>query len=191
MKQKVLIAFLFCIIVVLGLSIVLIKNEDTPQVIPVLPSTVTEVTTLTTSADKQTVTKATKTTVSKTKKETTTKTKTPKTTVIKTTVATSTSSTTVTVTEITTTEKNIIELNTATYEDFLTLGITPELAESCIDLRENKIFFFTNVLELLYADGMTKSIFLSIQDYCYVDPVLALELKTQWYAARGQPLPYT
>lgn len=61
-----------------------------------------------------------------------------------------------------------LDINTATAEDFQKLpDITPELADAILRLR-TQIQYFQNIYELLYADGMTDRIFLSIRDYLYV-----------------------
>jgi DNA uptake protein ComE-like DNA-binding protein len=129
MTQKILTAVLFVAVLILSICIVVIRNDNAPEIIPVI-SEESEV------SDKVKTSKTTKTVTKKT---------------------------TTTLPEI-----YHIELNTADYEDFLQLGLTPELAASCIELRE-KISYFSNVLELLYADGMTTPIYRRIDDYCYVD----------------------
>ena len=59
----------------------------------------------------------------------------------------------------------IIDVNTATAEDFAYFPtVSPELAENIIQLRYD-INGFSNILELLYADGMTDEIYLSIDEY--------------------------
>lgn len=61
-----------------------------------------------------------------------------------------------------------LDINTATAEDFQKLpNVTPEQAEAIVRLR-TQIQYFQNVYELLYADGMTDRLFLSIRDYLYV-----------------------
>ena len=61
-----------------------------------------------------------------------------------------------------------LDINTATAEDFQKLpNITPEQAEAIVRLR-TQIQYFQNIYELLYADGMTDRLFLSIRDYLYV-----------------------
>lgn len=63
----------------------------------------------------------------------------------------------------------ILNINTATAADFQRLpGVTPAIAENIVQLR-TQIQYFQNVYELLYADGMTDALFLSIRDYLYVD----------------------
>lgn len=61
-----------------------------------------------------------------------------------------------------------IDINEADYNDFLQLGISENLATACIELR-GKISYFSNTLELLYAEGMTKEIYNEISDYVYVE----------------------
>ena len=61
-----------------------------------------------------------------------------------------------------------LDINTATAEDFQKLpNVTPEQAEAIVRLR-TQIQYFQNIYELLYADGMTDRLFLSIRDYLYV-----------------------
>ena len=56
----------------------------------------------------------------------------------------------------------------ATAEDFQKLpNVTQEQAEAIVRLR-TQIQYFQNIYELLYADGMTDRLFLSIRDYLYV-----------------------
>lgn len=61
-----------------------------------------------------------------------------------------------------------LDINIATAEDFQKLpNVTPEQAEAIVRLR-TQIQYFQNIYELLYADGMTDWLFLSIRDYLYV-----------------------
>ncbi len=61
-----------------------------------------------------------------------------------------------------------LDINTATAEDFQKLpNVTSEQAEAIVRLR-TQIQYFQNIYELLYADGMTDRLFLSIRDYLYV-----------------------
>ena len=61
-----------------------------------------------------------------------------------------------------------LDLNTATAEDFQKLpNVTQKQAEAIVRLR-TQIQYFQNIYELLYADGMTDRLFLSIRDYLYV-----------------------
>lgn len=61
-----------------------------------------------------------------------------------------------------------LDINIATAEDFQKLpNITQEQAEAIVRLR-TQIQYFQNIYELLYADGMTDRLFLSIRDYLYV-----------------------
>ncbi|MDO4156189.1 MAG: helix-hairpin-helix domain-containing protein [Oscillospiraceae bacterium] len=63
----------------------------------------------------------------------------------------------------------ILDINTATAVDFQKLpGVTPTIAENIVQLRI-QIQYFQNIYELLYADGMTDALFLSIRDYLYVN----------------------
>jgi len=63
----------------------------------------------------------------------------------------------------------MLDINTATAADFQKLpGVTPTIAENIVQLR-TLIQYFQNVYELLYADGMTDTLFLSIRDYLYVN----------------------
>lgn len=61
-----------------------------------------------------------------------------------------------------------VNLNTADFYDLKQLGISDELAENILALRI-KITYFSNPLELLYADGMTYDIYNSISGYVYVE----------------------
>ena len=62
-----------------------------------------------------------------------------------------------------------LDLNIATAEDFQKLpNVTQEQAEAIVRLR-TQIQYFQNIYELLYADGMTDTLFLSIRDYLYVN----------------------
>lgn len=59
----------------------------------------------------------------------------------------------------------IIDVNTASAEDFAYFpAVSQELAENIVELRY-EINGFSNILELLYADGMTDEIYLSIDEY--------------------------
>lgn len=61
-----------------------------------------------------------------------------------------------------------LDINIATAEDFQKLpNVTQEQAEAIVRLR-TQIQYFQNIYELLYADGMTDRLFLSIRDYLYV-----------------------
>ena len=61
-----------------------------------------------------------------------------------------------------------LDINIATAEDFQKLpNVTQEQAEAIVRLR-TQIQYFQNIYELLYADGMTDRLFLSIWDYLYV-----------------------
>lgn len=81
-----------------------------------------------------------------------------------TTVKETTSLTTTSVTVI-----NPVNLNKATISDLMTLpGINQELAQNIISFRDNQITYFSDIYELLYVDGITKSIFQQIQSYVYV-----------------------
>ncbi len=74
---------------------------------------------------------------------------------------------TCTVTETTTTEwiPVVLDVNEADVDGFDALpGVDRELAENIVELRR-KIGGFANQLELLYADGMTREIYISIMDY--------------------------
>ncbi|MBO5227271.1 MAG: helix-hairpin-helix domain-containing protein [Ruminococcus sp.] len=59
----------------------------------------------------------------------------------------------------------VVDLNTVTEEELARFPmVSPELAKEIIELRY-KICGFTNILELLYVDGMTPEIYLSIEEY--------------------------
>lgn len=74
-------------------------------------------------------------------------------------------------TEFSTESIPMLDINTATAADFQQLpGITPTIAENIIRLR-TQIQYFQNVYELLYADGMTDALFLSVRDYLYVNTI--------------------
>ena len=61
-----------------------------------------------------------------------------------------------------------LDINIATAEDFQKLpNVTQEQAEAIVRLR-TQIQYFQNIYELLYADGMTDRLFLSLRDYLYV-----------------------
>lgn len=59
----------------------------------------------------------------------------------------------------------ILDVNEADADDFESLpGVDRELAENIVETRR-KMGGFSNILELLYADGMTDEIYISIMDY--------------------------
>lgn len=67
------------------------------------------------------------------------------------------------------TEISMIELNSASAEDFEKLpGIDMEMAEKIVDFRE-KIWYFSHPYELLYIDGMSEELLSSIIDYLYIE----------------------
>ena len=67
------------------------------------------------------------------------------------------------------TEIPMIELNSASAEDFERLpGINREMAEKMVDFRE-KIWYFSHPYELLYIDGMSEELLSSIIDYLYIE----------------------
>lgn len=69
------------------------------------------------------------------------------------------------------TEPSVLDVNLATAEEFAQLpGVTPEIARNIVTLRE-QIHYFQNIHELLYANGMTDTLFLSIRDFLYVGDV--------------------
>jgi hypothetical protein len=129
MSQKIITVALFIVVLVLSIGIVILRNENDPEIIPVIYEESSSETLTTSTSDSPKISR-----------------------------------------KVTTAIPQIyhIELNTADYKDFLQLGLTPELAVSCVELR-GKISYFSNVLELLYADGMTTEIYREIDDYCYVD----------------------
>ncbi len=62
-------------------------------------------------------------------------------------------------------------LNTVTADELMKIpGIDAELAENIIMLRTS-IDYFSNVLELLYAEGMNKDLYNQICDYFYVENI--------------------
>jgi competence ComEA-like helix-hairpin-helix protein len=64
----------------------------------------------------------------------------------------------------------IINLNTATQQELLLLPECDEtLAANILKLRDEDIHEFYNILEILYADGMTDALFLTWQEYLAVD----------------------
>lgn len=59
----------------------------------------------------------------------------------------------------------ILDVNTASAEDFAKLpGVDEELGNKIVILRQN-IGGYENVLELLYVEGMTDQLYISIQNY--------------------------
>ena len=72
----------------------------------------------------------------------------------------------------TTTEESVpavIDVNDATAEDFDKLpGVDLELGENIVELR-TRIKGFSNIRELLYAEGMTREIFIGIMDFLECD----------------------
>jgi competence protein ComEA len=72
-------------------------------------------------------------------------------------------------TETETTEIPMIELNSASAEDFMKLpGIDEEMAYKIVEFRE-KIWYFSHPYELLYIEGMSESLLSSIIDYLYIE----------------------
>lgn len=62
-----------------------------------------------------------------------------------------------------------VELNSATYEELCTLpGINGEMADKILALRDT-IHYFSNIRELLYVEGFSDNLFVSIMDYIYVE----------------------
>lgn len=67
------------------------------------------------------------------------------------------------------TEIPMVELNSATAEDFMKLpGIDEEMAYKIIEFRE-KIQYFSHPYELLYIDGMTEKMLSGAIDYMYIE----------------------
>ncbi len=65
-----------------------------------------------------------------------------------------------------------VEINTASISDFEALpGVSHELALEIVEFRQ-EIDGFSNVLELLYVEGMTDELYLSIEDYLECDKSL-------------------
>lgn len=62
-----------------------------------------------------------------------------------------------------------VNINTADAEEISRkLLIDPELAEEIINIRD-QIDRYTNVLELLYAEGMTENKLVEIRDYIVLE----------------------
>lgn len=67
------------------------------------------------------------------------------------------------------TEIPMVELNSATAEDFMKLpGIDEEMALKIVEFRE-RIQYFSHPYELLYIDGMTEKILSGAIDYMYIE----------------------
>lgn len=67
------------------------------------------------------------------------------------------------------TEIPMIELNSATAEDFMKLpNIDEEMALKIVDFR-SKIQYFSHPYELLYIDGMSENLLASVIDYMYIE----------------------
>lgn len=67
------------------------------------------------------------------------------------------------------TEIPMVELNSATAEDFMKLpGIDEEMAYKIVEFRE-KIQYFSHPYELLYIDGMTEKMLSGAIDYMYIE----------------------
>lgn len=62
-----------------------------------------------------------------------------------------------------------VELNSATLEELCTLpNVDAQLAKSILELRD-RIHYFSDIHELLYAEGVTDSVYVSLCDYVYVE----------------------
>lgn len=61
-----------------------------------------------------------------------------------------------------------VNLNTATYEDLLSLSISPETAEQILDLRE-KTGYFSSTDELCYIENFSYELYMELFEYIYVE----------------------
>ena len=89
-------------------------------------------------------------------------------TTAETTVSEIASSTTIT-TETTEPQKEItpVNLNTATYEELISLPISPEVANEIIELRD-KIGYFSSTEELCYIKSFSRELYIELLKYVYV-----------------------
>ena len=61
-----------------------------------------------------------------------------------------------------------VNLNTATYEELLSLSISPETAEQILDLRE-KTGYFSSTDELCYIENFSYELYMELFEYIYVE----------------------
>lgn len=76
--------------------------------------------------------------------------------------------TTITSTESEEKELTPVNLNTATYEELISLPISPEIADQILELR-NKIGYFSSTRELYYIEGFSSELYNEIIKYVYVE----------------------
>lgn len=63
----------------------------------------------------------------------------------------------------------LLDINTAEYDDIMMLpGMTEELCENILALRE-EIMYFSDVHEILYAEGMNEKYYAIVEKYLFVD----------------------
>lgn len=77
---------------------------------------------------------------------------------------------TTTIISIESSEKELtpVNLNTATYEELISLPISPEIAEQIIELR-GKIGYFSSTKELYYIEGYSHELYIELLEYVYVE----------------------
>lgn len=75
-----------------------------------------------------------------------------------------------TMTEVDETEKEIkrVNLNTATYEELISLPISPEIAEQILELRD-KIGYFSSTRELCRIESFSRELYIELLEYVYVE----------------------
>ena len=61
-----------------------------------------------------------------------------------------------------------VNLNTATYEELISLPIPPEIAEQILDLRE-KLGCFSSTEELCYIESFNRELYRELIEYVYVE----------------------
>lgn len=76
--------------------------------------------------------------------------------------------TTITSTESEEKELTLVNLNTATYEELISLPISPEIADQILELR-NKIGYFSSTRELYCIEGFSSELYNEIIKYVYVE----------------------
>jgi len=77
---------------------------------------------------------------------------------------------TTTIISIESSEKELtpVNLNTATYEELISLPISPEIAEQIIELR-GKIGYFSSTKELDNIEGYSHELYIELLEYVYVE----------------------